>query len=221
MKIFLDTANIDQIRLADGWGVLDGVTTNPSLAVKEGRPFKEVALEICQLLGDRPVSLETVSTDAEGMIREARILNSWAPNVVAKIPLLPEGLKAVRVLSEEGIRTNVTLVFSTSQGFLAAKAGATFVSPFIGRLDDASHEGMEIVRELMEIFSVYGYDTEVIVASVRHPRHVVEALLAGSDIATMPFDTLQKLFRHPLTDVGLERFLADWRKVPDADQVFS
>jgi transaldolase len=220
MKIFLDTANIDQIRLADSWGVLDGVTTNPSLAAKEGRPFKELALEICEILGDRPVSLETVSTDAEGMIREARILSSWAPNVVVKIPMTPEGLKAVRVLSEEGIRTNVTLVFSTSQGFLAAKAGATFVSPFLGRLDDISHEGMEVVRELAEIFALYGYETEVLAASLRHPRHVVEALLAGADIATVPFDTLQKLFRHPLTDIGLERFLADWQKVPDADEVF-
>ncbi|MBS1251825.1 MAG: Transaldolase [Anaerolineales bacterium] len=220
MKFFLDTANVDEIRTANDWGLLDGVTTNPSLAAKEGREFRDVAAEILDIMGDRPVSLETVSTDAEGMMHEARILSSWAPNVVAKIPLLPDGLKAVQVLREEGIKTNVTLVFSTNQGLLAAKAGATYVSPFIGRLDDRAHDGMELVRELMHINDIYGYDTEVITASVRHPRHVVEAALAGADIVTVPFAVMKKLFNHPLTDVGLENFLADWETVPDKDDIF-
>jgi transaldolase len=220
MKFFLDTANVEEIRIADSWGVLDGVTTNPSLAAKEGREFRGLAHEILEILGDRPVSLETVSKDAEGMIREARILASWAPNVVAKIPLLPEGLKAVRVLREEGIKTNVTLVFSTNQGILAGKAGATYVSPFIGRLDDKGHDGMEVVRELAIIYDMYGIETQVLAASVRHPRHVVEAALAGADVVTMPFSVLKKLFEHPMTDVGLEKFLQDWETVPDKDEIF-
>lgn len=220
MKFFLDTANIDEIRTANDWGILDGITTNPSLAAKEGREFRELAGEILDLMGDRPVSLETVSTDAEGMIHEAQVLASWAPNVVTKVPLLPEGLKAVRVLREEGIKTNVTLVFSTNQGLLAGKAGATYVSPFIGRLDDRAHEGMELVRELAHIFEIYDFETNVLTASVRHPRHVVEAALAGADVITMPFAVMEKLFQHPLTDVGLERFLSDWESVPDKDKIF-
>lgn len=220
MKFFLDTANIDEIRIADKWGILDGVTTNPTLAAKEGRNFRDIAIEILELLGDRPVSLETVSTDAEGIIHEARVLASWAPNVVTKVPLLPEGLKALRVLREEGIRTNVTLVFSTNQGLLAGKAGATYVSPFIGRLDDRGHDGMEIVRELVHIFDIYGIETEVLTASVRHPRHVVEAALAGSDIITMPFSVMKKMFDHPFTDAGLESFLSDWETIPDKDRIF-
>ena len=220
MKFFLDTANVDEIRTANGWGLLNGVTTNPSLAAKEGRKFREVAAEILDLMGDRPVSLETVSTDADGMIHEARVLASWAPNVVAKVPLLPDGLKAVQILREEGIKTNVTLVFSTNQGLLAGKAGATYVSPFIGRLDDRGHEGMQIIRELAQIFETYDFDTQVLTASVRHPRHVVEAALAGADVITMPFTVMKKLFNHPLTDVGLESFLADWETVPDKDEIF-
>jgi len=220
MKFFLDTANIDEIRTANEWGILDGVTTNPSLAAREGREFREVAAEILELLGDRPVSLETVSTDAEGIIREARLLASWAPNVVAKVPILPEGLKALRVLREEGISTNVTLVFSANQGLLAGKAGATYVSPFIGRLDDRGHDGMQVVRDLVEIFDIYGYGTQVLTASVRHPRHVVEAALAGSDVITMPFAVMKKMFGHPFTDAGLERFLSDWETVPDKDRIF-
>lgn len=220
MKFFLDTANIDDIRAANDWGILDGVTTNPSLAAKEGRDFRKLAAEILELLGDRPVSLETVSRDAAGIILEARILASWAPNVVVKVPLLPEGLKALRILCEEGIKTNVTLVFSTNQGLLAGKAGATFVSPFIGRLDDRGHDGMEVVRELVHIFDVYDIETEVLAASVRHPRHVVEAALAGADVCTIPFGVMRKLFNHPLTDVGLERFLADWESVPDKGEIF-
>lgn len=220
MKFFLDTANVDEIRTADAWGILDGVTTNPSLAAKEGRGFREVAAEILEILGDRPVSLETVSTDAEGMIHEARVLASWAPNVVAKVPLLPEGLKALRVLREEDIEVNVTLVFSTNQGLLAGKAGATFVSPFVGRLDDRGQDGMEVVRELVHIFDMYDIQTEVLAASIRHPRHVVEAALAGADVCTIPFDVMRKLFNHPLTDLGLERFLADWEEVPDRAEIF-
>jgi len=220
MKFFLDTANVEEIRIADSWGLLDGVTTNPSLAAKEGRKFRDVAQEILEIMGDRPVSLETVSTNAEGIVREARVLASWAPNVVAKVPLLPEGLKAVRILREEGIKTNVTLVFSTNQGLLAGKAGATYVSPFVGRLDDRGHEGMEVVRELALIYEMYGIETQVLAASIRHPRHVVEAALAGADVITMPFNVMKKLFEHPLTDVGLEKFLSDWEKVPDREEVF-
>ncbi|MFQ5858714.1 MAG: fructose-6-phosphate aldolase [Anaerolineae bacterium] len=220
MKFFLDTANIDEISTANEWGILDGVTTNPSLAAREGRDFREVATEILDLLGDRPVSLETVSTDAEGIIHEARLLASWAPNVVAKVPLLPEGLKALRVLRQEGIKTNVTLVFSTNQGLLAGKAGATYVSPFIGRLDDRGHDGMEVIRELVHIFDIYGFETEVLTASVRHPRHVVEAALAGTDVITMPFAVMKKLFHHYFTDAGLASFLADWETVPDKDKIF-
>jgi transaldolase len=220
VKIFLDTANVDEIRRANDWGILDGVTTNPTLAAREGREFRAVALEICELMGDRPVSLETVSTNAEGMIREARILTSWAPNVVAKIPLLPEGMKAVRILSQEHIRTNVTLVFTPNQGLLAAKAGAFFVSPFVGRLDDISEDGMQVVRDLAQIMDTYGFRTQVLAASMRHPLHVVQAAKAGADVATMPFKVLEQMFKHPLTDAGIERFLRDWGSVPDADQIF-
>lgn len=220
MKIFLDTAMINEIREADGWGILDGVTTNPSLVSKTGREFKEVALEILRQMAPRPVSLETVSPDAEGMIREARLLASWGDNVVAKIPFGPEGLKAIRALKAEGIRCNCTLVFSVPQGLLAAKAGAYFVSPFLGRLDDVGHDGMQVVRDLAEIFAIYDIETQVIASSIRHPLHLVEAAKAGADVATVPFAVLQQALKHPLTDIGIKRFLDDWAKVPGHERVF-
>ncbi len=214
MKFFLDTADIEQIRTANSWGILDGITTNPTLVSKTGRPFKEVVKEILEEV-DGPVSLETVSLDAEGMIKEGRILAEMGENVVVKIPMTPEGMKAVQTLESEGIPTNVTLVFSPSQALIAAKAGASYVSPFLGRIDDISGEGMKLIREIKEIFYNYEIDTEIIVASVRHPMHVVEAALIGADICTMPFGVLEKLFKHPLTDRGIELFLKDWEKVPD------
>ena len=213
MQFFLDTGNVEEIKQALEWGILDGVTTNPSLIAKTGRPFLEVAKEILQLV-DGPVSLETVSRDAKGMIKEGRKLADLGDNVVVKIPMTPEGMIAVQELESEGIPVNVTLVFSPSQALIAAKAGATFVSPFIGRLDDASNEGMKIIREIKIIFDNYDYDTQIIVASVRHPMHVVEAALIGADICTMPFEVMKKLFQHPLTDKGIELFLKDWEKVP-------
>ncbi|WP_333784185.1 fructose-6-phosphate aldolase [Thermocrinis sp.] len=213
MQFFLDTGNVEEIKQALEWGILDGVTTNPSLIAKTGRPFLEVAKEILQLV-DGPVSLETVSRDAKGMIEEGRKLAELGDNVVVKIPMTPEGIKAVQELESEGIPVNVTLVFSPSQALIAAKAGATYVSPFIGRLDDASNDGMRIIRDIKTIFDNYEYDTEIIVASVRHPMHVVEAALIGADICTMPFEVMKKLFQHPLTDKGIELFLKDWEKVP-------
>jgi len=214
MKFFLDTANIEEIKKAAEWGILDGVTTNPTLISKTGRPFKEVVKEILEIV-DGPVSLETVSLDAEGMIREGRMLAELGENVVVKIPMTPEGLKAVIALESEGIPTNVTLVFSPTQALLAAKAGASYVSPFVGRLDDISSDGMKLIEEVKTIFSNYEFDTEIIVASVRHPMHVLEAALIGADICTMPFKVMEQLFKHPLTDIGLERFLKDWEKVPE------
>lgn len=211
MKIFLDTANVGEIRGAASLGVLDGVTTNPSLVAKEGRDFKELLKEICSIVkGD--VSAEVVSTDADGMIREARELAKVADNIVVKIPLISEGLKAVKCLKEEGIRTNVTLCFSPNQALLAAKAGAYIVSPFVGRLDDISTSGMELIEQILTIYRNYGYETQVLVASIRHPIHVVEAAMMGADIATMPYKVFEQLVKHPLTDIGLERFLADWKK---------
>ncbi len=214
MKFFLDTADIEQIRTANSWGILDGVTTNPTLVSKTGRPFNEVVKEILEEV-DGPVSLETVSLDAEGMIKEGRLLAELGENVVVKIPMTPEGMKAVQVLESEGIPTNVTLVFSPTQALVAAKAGASYVSPFVGRLDDVSGEGMKLIREIKEIFYNYEIDTEIIVASVRHPMHVLEAALIGADICTMPFAVMEKLFKHPLTDKGIELFLKDWEKVPE------
>ena len=213
MRIFIDTANVDQIREANSWGILDGVTTNPTLVAKEGRDFRQVIQEICSIV-DGPISAEAVSLDAEGMVREARELSKIHRNVVVKIPMTAEGLKAVKILSKEGIKTNVTLVFSPNQALLAAKAGATYVSPFIGRLDDISHTGMDLVRDIVKIFSNYGYKTEVIAASIRHPVHVTEAALAGAHIATIPFDILKKMMKHNLTDEGIQKFLKDWEKVP-------
>ncbi|HID79461.1 MAG TPA: fructose-6-phosphate aldolase [Aquificales bacterium] len=216
MKFFLDTANIEEIKKANDWGLLDGVTTNPTLVAKTGKPFMEVAEEIINILGEgRPVSLEVVATDYEGMVRQARELSKLGPNVAVKIPMTPEGIKAVKTLSEEGIKTNVTLVFSPSQALLAAKAGATYVSPFVGRLDDISSEGIKLIEEIATIYNNYGFNTEIIVASIRHPEHVRLAALIGADIATIPFAVLEKLFKHPLTDIGLERFLKDWNSLPE------
>ena len=211
MKFFLDTANVDEIREANDTGVLDGVTTNPSLVAKEGRPFEEIVLEVCEIV-DGPVSAEVVSTTTDEMVEEARGLAAIHENVVVKIPLLRDGIRAVGQLTKEGIRTNVTLCFSPTQALLAAKAGATYISPFVGRLDDISHDGMELVQQIVAIYENYGFPTEVLVGSARHPKHVVEAALMGADIATLPYKVFNALFNHPLTDRGLKAFLADWEK---------
>ncbi|MGB6288899.1 MAG: fructose-6-phosphate aldolase [Desulfobulbales bacterium] len=211
MKFFIDTANIDEIKKAHALGMVDGVTTNPSLIAKENRPFKELLREICELV-DGPVNGEVVSLDAEGMVEEGRKLAAFHPNIVVKIPMTTEGLKAVKILNSENIRTNVTLIFSSMQALMAAKAGASYVSPFVGRLDDISQVGMELVSDMMNIYANYGYETEVIVASIRNPIHVVEAALIGADIATIPFKVIDQLAKHPLTDIGMEKFLADWEK---------
>ncbi len=215
MKFFLDTASVKEIREGVALGVVDGITTNPSLVAKEGRPFREIVEEICRLV-DGPINLEVVGTDADTMVAEGRDLAKIHANVVVKVPMIAEGLKALRRLHLEGIKVNVTLCFSANQALLAAKAGATYISPFIGRLDDISHVGMELVREILTIYRNYGYPTQVLAASLRHPLHVVEAAKAGTHVATMPFAVLQQLLKHPLTDIGLERFLSDWKKVPGA-----
>ncbi|MFW9977423.1 MAG: fructose-6-phosphate aldolase [Candidatus Thorarchaeota archaeon] len=212
MKFFIDTANVDAIRKAHERGMVDGVTTNPSLVAKEGRDFREVINEIASFVRG-PISLEVISEDAEGMLKEARELNGWIDNAAIKIPLTWEGLKAVKVLADEGIKTNVTLCFSANQALLAAKAGATFVSPFIGRLDDIGQTGMQLIADTAEIYTNYGYATEIIVASIRHPIHVYEAALLGADIATIPPEVLDKMVNHPLTDIGIQKFLKDWEKV--------
>ena len=211
MKFFIDTANIDEIKEAHRMGMVDGVTTNPSLIAKEGRDFEEIIKEICQLV-EGPISAEVISVDTQGMIKEARDLAKIHDNIVVKIPMTVDGLKATRQLSEEGIKTNVTLVFSPLQALMAAKAGATYVSPFIGRLDDLSQEGILLVEQIVEIYSNYAFDTEIIVASVRNPLHVLESALMGADIATIPFSVLGKLATHPMTDKGLKAFLDDWEK---------
>jgi len=212
MKLFLDTANLQEIKEVASWGILDGVTTNPSLCAKENVPFEKLIKEICQVVSG-PVSVECVSSKAEDIVEEARRLNSLAPNLAIKIPINLEGLKATKILSAEGIKVNMTLVFSPSQALLAAKAGAAFVSPFIGRLDDVSHHGMELIEQIVTIYENYDFKTEIIVASVRHPGHVVEAALIGAHIATIPYSVMEKLVKHPLTDIGIERFLQDWKKV--------
>lgn len=213
MKFFIDTANIEEIKQAKELGVLDGVTTNPSLISKEKRPARELFKEIASLI-EGPISAEVVSLEAEPMVKEARELAKIADNIVIKVPIIREGMKAIKMLTAEGIKTNTTLVFSPSQALLAAKAGTTYVSPFIGRLDDISHFGMDLVHDIMTIFDNYGFVTEVIVASIRHPVHVVEAALTGAHIATIPFKVIDKLIHHPLTDIGIQRFLEDWKKVP-------
>jgi len=213
MEIYLDTANVDEIREAVEWGVITGVTTNPTLIAKEsGRDFHEIIKEICGLV-QGPVSAEAVSLDVEGILREARELAALDPHIVIKIPVTENGLAAVKVLSREGIRTNVTLVFSPLQALLAARAGATYVSPFIGRIDDTGQDGSDVLADIMDIFKNYQFKTKVIAASIRHPRHVLEAARLGVDIATVPFKVLKTMFKHPLTDRGIERFLADWEKV--------
>jgi len=212
VELFLDTANIDDIRKSVEIGVISGVTTNPSLVAKEKRDFHSIVKEICAIVPG-PVSAEVLSLEAEKMIEEARVLAALAPNVVVKLPMTREGLKACKVLTGEGVKTNVTLVFSANQALLAALAGATYVSPFVGRLDDAGNEGMQVVRDIVQIYENYDIATRVITASVRHPMHVIEAAKAGSDIATVPTAVLDAMFRHPLTDIGVERFLADWKKV--------
>lgn len=213
MQIFIDSADIEEIRDAAAMGVVDGVTTNPSLVAKTGRPFKDVLVDICEVI-DGPISAEVIATDYDGMMTEARSLAKMHENIVVKIPLIAEGLKAVRTLTEEGIRTNVTLCFSPTQGLLAAKAGATYVSPFIGRIDDISGNGMEIVEQLVTIYQNYGLTTQVLAASIRHPVHVVQASLIGAHVATLPHKVIHQLVKHPLTDSGLERFLADAKKIP-------
>ncbi|MFW9809107.1 MAG: fructose-6-phosphate aldolase [Candidatus Thorarchaeota archaeon] len=215
MKFFIDTANVDAIRKAHERGMVDGVTTNPSLVAKEGRDFRTVVDEIASFV-EGPISLEVVSEDAEGMLKEAHELNGWIDNAAIKIPMTWEGLKAVKVCADEGIQTNVTLCFSPNQALLAAKAGATFVSPFIGRLDDVGQVGMEIIESIVQIYQNYGFETEIIVASIRHPIHVYEAALLGADIATIPPAVLDKMVTHPLTDVGIRKFLEDWEKVKKA-----
>jgi transaldolase len=212
MKFFIDTANIDEIKRANELGMVDGVTTNPSLVSKEGREFKGLIREICAIV-DGPVSAEVVSADAEGMIGEAKELAGLAENIVVKIPLIEEGLKAVKILAQEGIQTNVTLCFSPVQALMAAKAGASYISPFVGRLDDISHTGMELVEQIITIYDNYGFETEVIVASIRNPLHVVDAAIMGADIATIPYKVITQLIRHPLTEIGLDKFLADWKKL--------
>jgi len=213
MKLFLDTANIDEIREAASWGVISGVTTNPSLVAKEGKEFYPTIREIADLI-DGPVSAEAISLDVEGMVREGRELAGLATNVVVKLPMTAEALKATRVLADEGIQVNMTLVFSANQALLAALAGAAYVSPFAGRLDDIGHDGMGVVAEIADIFGEYGIGAEIIAASVRHPAHVLAAAGAGADISTVPFGVLQGMLRHPLTDSGIERFLQDYRKIP-------
>jgi transaldolase len=211
MRFFIDTANLNEIREAASLGILDGVTTNPSLVAKEGKPFKETILEICKIV-DGPVSVEVVATDSGGMCKEAHDFATWHKNVVVKLPTTREGLKACKCLTADGIKTNLTLCFSANQALLVAKAGATYVSPFVGRLDDISHVGMDLVRQIVQIYKNYDYPTQVLAASLRHPLHVVEAALAGAHVSTIPFKVLDMMFKHPLTDRGLEQFLKDWEK---------
>jgi transaldolase len=212
MKIFIDTANLAEIKEAASFGVLDGITTNPSLMAKEGiKDTMKFYEELCKIVAG-PVSAEVISTDYNGILKEGREFSKIAPNIYVKVPLIKEGLKAVKTFTEEGIKTNVTLCFSPSQAVLAAKSGATIISPFIGRLDDISQRGMQVIEEIVQIYGNYGYDTEVLVASVRHPMHFVEACLIGADICTIPYKIIEQLIHHPLTDIGLDKFLSDWKK---------
>jgi transaldolase len=212
MKFFLDTANLEEIRQGVSLGVIDGVTTNPTLVARERRPFREHILEICKIVKDGVVNAEVVSTDTAGILREAREIATWHPNIVVKLPTILDGVRALSVLSKEGIRINTTLVFTASQALIVAKAGAYFVSPFLGRLDDISTDGLTLLREIMEIYRAYNFSTQVLAASLRHPLHVIEAARMGAHIGTMPFKVFEQLFKHPLTDSGLEGFLKDWEK---------
>lgn len=214
MKFFIDTANPQEIKKAYEMGIIDGVTTNPTLISKENKDFKSLIREICEIIKGLPISLEVVSPDANGMIDEARRLVKMGENIVVKIPMTEEGLKAIKVLVSEGIKTNTTLVFSATQALLAAKAGSTYISPFIGRLDDISQRGMDLIEEIITIFNNYDFESQIIVSSIRHPIHVLEAALIGADVATIPYKVLVQLIHHPLTDIGIERFLSDWKKVP-------
>ena len=214
MKFFIDTANPDEIKAAYEMGVIDGVTTNPTLISKEKKDFESLIEEICKIVKGLPISLEVLSLNSEGMIGEARRLSRMGENIVVKIPMTTEGLKAIKALVSEGIKTNTTLVFSPTQALLAAKAGTTYVSPFIGRLDDIAQTGMELIEQIVTIFTNYGFESQVIVSSIRHPIHVLEAALIGADVATIPYKVIEQLVKHPLTDIGIERFLADWKKVP-------
>lgn len=213
MEIFIDTANIKEIKESISLGLIDGVTTNPTLISRENRPARELLKEICSLVSG-PVSAEVIGLEAEGMVSEAKELAKIAKNIVVKIPLIKEGLKAVKILSNEGIKTNVTLCFSLPQALLAAKSGADYVSPFVGRLDDIGHVGMDLIRDIKTVYKNYGFKTKIIVASIRNPLHVVDACLIGADIATVPFAVIEQLIKHPLTDIGIQRFLDDWKKVP-------
>jgi transaldolase len=212
MKLFVDTGDIEEVRQAAEWGILDGVTTNPTLIAKSGKGFKETVLKICDLVPNGAISAEVVATDYDTMLKEALEIASWHPQIVVKVPLIESGVRLVSTLSDRGISTNVTLVFSVSQALMAAKAGATFISNFVGRVDDISDDGMVAVAATVQMVDTYGFDSEVLVASVRHPLHVVQAIQAGAHISTMPFKIMQMLFKHPLTDSGLERFLSDWNK---------
>ncbi|MBI2061455.1 MAG: fructose-6-phosphate aldolase [Nitrospirae bacterium] len=211
MKIFLDSANIEEIRQVNDWGILDGLTTNPSLIAKEKRDFHDVVKDICAIVKG-PVSLEVVATEADKMVAEGKKLAKIADNVVVKVPMIPEGLKAIRRLSGEGIRINTTLIFTLPQALLASKAGASFVSPFIGRLDDIAQNGVELIRQIVTVFKNYGIRTEILAASLRHPLHVIDVALAGAHCSTIPFKVIEQLMKHPLTDAGLKRFLDDWNK---------
>jgi len=213
MRLFIDSANIDEIKEVAGWGIISGVTTNPSLIAKEGKDFKYIVNRICQFV-DGPISAEVISLKAEGMIKEAREFASWHPNITIKIPMTEEGIKATKILSNDGIKTNVTLVFSANQALLAALAGATFISPFVGRFDDIGQDGMSIIEEIRTIFDNYVFSTQIITASIRHPMHVTMAAKLGSDVSTVPYKILKQMFKHPLTDSGIERFLKDWETVP-------
>lgn len=212
MKFFLDTANLDEIKQGAALGIVDGVTTNPSLVAKEGKDFKTLVGQICEVISG-PVSAEVVSTECNAMVAEARELSRIAENVIVKLPTIPEGVKALKICAAEGIKTNLTLVFQPMQALIVAKVGATFCSPFLGRLDDISHDGMMLIEEIRQIYDNYGYTTEILAASLRHPLHVVQAAKAGADIGTMPFAVFTKLLNHPLTDIGLERFLSDFKKL--------
>ncbi len=214
MKFFLDTANLEELRTAHSWGLCDGVTTNPTLVSKEGQDYRSLVREIASFVSG-PISVETTTDDAAEMVKQGREYSTWAPNVVVKVPSTQQGLHAARMMHADGIKINVTLAFSLNQALLAAKVGAYFVSPFVGRLDDIGHDGMELVREIVQMYRTYGFSTQVLAASLRHPLHVVEAARAGAHIATMPFNVLEQMFKHPLTDVGQKRFLADWRKLQD------